>query len=175
MLMFYVMSLEVVMCRWTVFPDDTSYSWGISFYAVGPDDTSYSLLWYLVLCMGNVSRQKDTVDKASQAMIEQPRQGRERAKSPTKSPTKSRAPSSAGRGAKQRPLKLSPGDLKAMVEKEARVVARELGERPSPALIALNDARRDMDDMATRAQVRSYYRCSVSHLQQYCTVLLHFV
>lgn len=42
-----------------------------------------------------------------------------------------------------------------MVEQEAESVARELAAEPSVSLIALADARKEMDDIAMKAQVRT--------------------
>lgn len=51
-------------------------------------------------------------------------------------------------------VNLSSEEIEAMVEQEAERVARELAEEPSSSLLALHDARREMDDIAMRAQVR---------------------
>lgn len=48
---------------------------------------------------------------------------------------------------------LSSDEIQRMVEQEAERVARELAEEPSSSLLALSDARRQMDDMAMKAQV----------------------
>lgn len=55
----------------------------------------------------------------------------------------------------QRRLQLSASDVHAMVEKEAESVARELAREPSLSLLALADARKEMDDIAMKAQVRT--------------------
>ena len=48
---------------------------------------------------------------------------------------------------------LSSDEIHKLVEQEAERVARELAEEPSSSLLALSDARREMDDMAMKAQV----------------------
>lgn len=48
---------------------------------------------------------------------------------------------------------LSTDEIQKLVEQEAERVARELAEEPSSSLLALSDARREMDDMAMKAQV----------------------
>eukprot|EP00752_Nemacystus_decipiens_P009407 g8410.t1 len=67
---------------------------------------------------------------------------------------RSRRSSSAGRrsGGGQRRLQLSSSDVQAMVEQEAESVARELAGEPSSSLLALADARKEMDDIAMKAQ-----------------------
>lgn len=50
-------------------------------------------------------------------------------------------------------LQLSSQDIQAMLEEEMVIVVRELADEPSPSLLALADARKEMDDMAMRAQV----------------------
>lgn len=54
----------------------------------------------------------------------------------------------------QRPPKLSSQEIQAMLDEEVETVVRELTREPSPSLLALSDARQDMDDAAMRAQVR---------------------
>lgn len=51
---------------------------------------------------------------------------------------------------------LSSDEIQKLVEQEAERVARELAEEPSSSLLALSDARREMDDMAMKAQVTNY-------------------
>lgn len=62
-------------------------------------------------------------------------------------------PSARPSGGRRR-LQLSSADVQAMVEKEAEKVARELAGEPSLSLLALADARKEMDDIAMKAQVR---------------------
>lgn len=75
---------------------------------------------------------------------------------------RSRRSSSASRrsGGGQRCLQLSSSDVQAMVEQEAESVARELAGEPSLSLLALADARKEMDDIAMKAQVRT--RCGAA-------------
>lgn len=79
-------------------------------------------------------------------MKEQPRTERGR----------SRHSSSAGRknGGAGR-LQLSTSDVQTMVDQEARSVASELAGEPPVSLLALTVARKEMDDMAMKAQVHT--------------------
>lgn len=51
-------------------------------------------------------------------------------------------------------MHLSPEQVQAMVDEEVETVTRELAGDPSSALLVLTDTRRDMDEMAMKAQVR---------------------
>lgn len=99
-----------------------------------------------LLCDAPIS-QRDTTENASLSIMERPRNERGR----------SRRSSSAGRRSSggQRRLQLSSSDVQAMVEQEAESVARELAGEPSVSLLALADARKEMDDIAMKAQVRT--------------------
>lgn len=90
--------------------------------------------------------QRDPTENEPLAITERPRSERGR----------SRRSSSAGRRSSggQRRLQLSSSDVQAMVEQEAESVARELAGEPSLSLLALADARKEMDDIAMKAQVR---------------------
>lgn len=104
--------------------------------------------------------QRHATDKATLAISAQQHNARGR----------SRRPSSAGRVSEEGLLQLSSDDIQAMVTQEAEAVARELAGEPSLSLLALADARKEMDDIAMRAQVLSAdpdaallvrrYRCS---------------
>lgn len=65
----------------------------------------------------------------------------------------SRRSPSTGRVGEKGALQLSSQDIQAMLEEEMVIVVRELADKPSPSLLALSDARQEMDDMAMRAQV----------------------
>lgn len=99
-----------------------------------------------VCCAIHQISQRDTPEKLTLSIKEQPRNERGR----------SRRSSSAGRRSSggQRRLQLSSSDVQAMVEQEAESVARELAGEPSLSLLALADARKEMDDIAMKAQVR---------------------
>ncbi|CAM9090622.1 unnamed protein product, partial [Ectocarpus sp. 6 AP-2014] len=56
------------------------------------------------------------------------------------------------RGGGREPLQLTSSEVRLMVEKEAVTVARELAGAPTASLLALVDARKDMDDVALKAQ-----------------------
>lgn len=90
--------------------------------------------------------QRDMADTPELRIMERPRNERGR----------SRRSSSACRRSSggQRRLQLSSSDVQAMVEQEAESVARELAGEPSLSLLALADARKEMDDIAMKAQVR---------------------
>ena len=90
--------------------------------------------------------QKDAPENVSLSITERPRKERGR----------SRRSSSAGRrnGSGRGQLQLSSSDVQVMVEQEAESVARELAGEPSLSLLALADARKEMDDIAMKAQVR---------------------
>lgn len=92
--------------------------------------------------------QRDMPEEMSLSIMERPRNERGR----------SRRSSSAGRRSSggQRRLQLSSSDVQAMVEQEAESVARELASEPSLSLLALADARKEMDDIAMKAQVCMY-------------------
>lgn len=92
---------------------------------------------------GSFFAQRHAPDDTSLAMSEQPVAPRGR----------SRRPSSAGRVSERRQLHFSADDFKAMVAKEVETVERELVDGPSSSLLALEDARKEMDDMAMKAQV----------------------
>ena len=89
--------------------------------------------------------QRDTAD-TTDLIMERPRDERGR----------SRRSSSTGRhnSGRQRRLQLTSSDVQVMVEQEAESVARELAGEPSLSLLALADARKEMDDVAMKAQVR---------------------
>eukprot|EP00903_Cladosiphon_okamuranus_P011049 g10434.t1 len=88
--------------------------------------------------------QRDTADTTELRIMDRPRNERGR----------SRRSSSACRRSSggQRRLQLSSSDVQAMVEHEAESVARELAGEPSLSLLALADARKEMDDIAMKAQ-----------------------
>ncbi|CBJ32574.1 conserved unknown protein [Ectocarpus siliculosus] len=56
------------------------------------------------------------------------------------------------RGGGREPLQLTSSEVRLMVEKEAVTVARELAGAPTASLLALVDARKDMDDVSMKAQ-----------------------
>ncbi|CAM9169030.1 unnamed protein product [Ectocarpus sp. 4 AP-2014] len=56
------------------------------------------------------------------------------------------------RGGGREPLQLTSSEVRLMVEQEAVTVARELAGAPTASLLALVDARKDMDDVAMKAQ-----------------------
>ncbi|CAM9837260.1 unnamed protein product [Ectocarpus sp. 13 AM-2016] len=56
------------------------------------------------------------------------------------------------RGGGRKPLQLTSSEVRLMVEKEAETVARELTGAPTASLLALVDARKDMDDVVKNAQ-----------------------
>lgn len=60
------------------------------------------------------------------------------------------------RGGGREPLQLTSSEVRLMVEKEAETVARELAGAPTASLLALVGARKDMDDVAMKAQVRTW-------------------
>lgn len=95
-------------------------------------------------CTTHALSQRDTPERVSLSIMERPRErGR------------SRHSSSAGRRSDGRgQLQLSSSDVHVMVEQEAESVARELAGEPSLSLLALADARKEMDDIAMKAQVR---------------------
>lgn len=95
-------------------------------------------------CSTHALSQRDTPEKGSLSIMERPRKERGR----------SRRSSSAGRRNGGRgQLQLSSSDVQVMVEQEAESVARELAGEPSLSLLALADARKEMDDIAMKAQV----------------------
>ncbi|CAM9563646.1 unnamed protein product [Ectocarpus fasciculatus] len=81
--------------------------------------------------------QKGKPESTSSSMIEQTRTDRGR---------------SRRRGNGREQLQLSSSEVRLMVEKEAETVARELAGAPTASLLALVDARREMDDVAMKAQ-----------------------
>ncbi|CAM9849575.1 unnamed protein product [Ectocarpus sp. 13 AM-2016] len=81
--------------------------------------------------------QKGKPENASTSMMEQTRTDRGR---------------SRRRGNCREQLQLSTSEVRLMVEKEAETVARELAGAPTAALLALVDARKEMDDVAMKAQ-----------------------
>lgn len=114
--------------------------WGIS--------TLLRLLLYSDECfmIHEYGWQRDTPEKVSLSIMERPRnndRGRSRRSS-------SSGRHSGGRGRVQ----MSSSEVQGMVEQEAESVARELAGEPSLSLLALADARKEMDDIAMKAQVR---------------------
>lgn len=118
-------------------------------------------------------RQKPALENASQATTELPQNaGRGRSRRPSSA-------SAAGRDSEDRRVsdgrarvnedrvyaqhaqharqELSSDEIQKLVEQEAERVARELAEEPSSSLLALSEARREMDDMAIKAQVKNSY------------------
>ncbi|CAM9609020.1 unnamed protein product [Ectocarpus sp. 4 AP-2014] len=81
--------------------------------------------------------QKGKPESASSSMMEQTRTDRGR---------------SRRRGNCREQLQLSTSEVRLMVEKEAETVARELAGAPTASLLALVDARKEMDDVAMKAQ-----------------------
>lgn len=69
------------------------------------------------------------------------------------------------RGNGREQLQLSTSEVRLMVEREAETVARELAGAPTASLLALVDARKEMDDVAMKAQVRA------SRGQHICAIL----
>ncbi|CAM9141858.1 unnamed protein product [Ectocarpus sp. 6 AP-2014] len=81
--------------------------------------------------------QKGKPESASSSVMEQTRTDRGR---------------SRRRGNGREQLQLSTSEVRLMVEKEAETVARELASAPTASLLALVDARKEMDDVAMKAQ-----------------------
>ncbi|CAM9835096.1 unnamed protein product [Ectocarpus sp. 12 AP-2014] len=81
--------------------------------------------------------QKGKLETTSSSMMEQTRTDTRR---------------SRRRGGGREPLLLTSSEVRLMVEKEAETVARELTSAPTASLLALVDARKDMDDVAKKAK-----------------------
>ena len=112
-----------------------------------------------------VVRQKPALENASQATMEHPQNaGRGRSRRPSSAlavdrdsedrrVSDDRVRVNEDRVHVRARQELSSDEIQKLVEQEAERVARELAEEPSSSLLALSDARREMDDMAIKAQV----------------------
>ncbi|CAM9986890.1 unnamed protein product [Scytosiphon promiscuus] len=87
--------------------------------------------------------QRDDPENASLSIIQGPRTERGRSR---------RSLSAGRRNCGRGRLQLSSSEVQVMVEQEAESVARELAAEPSMSLIALADARKEMDEIAMKAQ-----------------------